>query len=940
MSIRFNGDLPLWAGLLVGLLISSIAWVYYYRDTRHLTNRLSWLLPSLRALAIFLVVIILAGPVLHHRQVIGQLGRVLVFLDGSQSMGVPDPNMALRRKLLLSESFGWIPRDTVDISLMIMHDRLVAVREQAIAEMQQDAADQSAKMQCFRTFAEGVQGVADRMDQYRWDDLPTPEGSKADWRGIAARFQSEIVASADTLLAQSSAESHAGQTRPEETRARQLLALCRSMESFERSLSAAFELYCSEVAGHEGKRVTTALELLDETPRWQRAERLLLDDTSGLLRQLASTHDIELYRLAGTKAEGIWDSGAAGDMPHHFGSTPSAPTTDLGSGIRRTLTLLQRQSASSEKEPGSAQRTAVLLLSDGQHNSGPSPIQVARVLGSQRIPVYTVGLGARREPPDLALLDITHPDMVFQKGRIHGTLVLKDEMPPGREFLVQIEHDGQVVWQRQLKTMTSRQRRIGFEFPVDDIVKQTVSRQEDRLEHHAIPITLQASILPVDGEADVTNNSREMRFAAITQTHKLLLLDSWSRWETRYIRNCFQRDQQWQVDTILVGQTTTRDSLPRGEGRDTFPTKRSALMDYDLIVFGEVPADVLSDQEQLWIRDFVGQRGGGIVFIDGRNGLLAQLDPKTIGAMLPVSRLDGHIETKPERLQLTRQGISQGWLMLQPTSQANQRFWTELPPPSQIEPVRALPGTEVLAEAVVNGKPVPAIIARSFGAGHVLYFAFDETWRWRYKAADTYHQRFWNQVAKWVMPRPFAVSDAYVALDSGPPSYTEGDTAEIRVQLHGADGQVVNDSTVDALLWREGQIVSTVHLESDGTSSGTYHGRTGQLVQGEYAVSVRAAGFSKQALTARTQFCVLARPNNELKQLSSNTPLLDELAHVSGGRSLGEEQIGQLVELLKPLSSGRIVETDTLLWQSYWWFSMIIGLLTIEWILRKRAGLL
>jgi hypothetical protein len=47
-----------------------------------------------------------------------------------------------------------------------------------------------------------------------------------------------------------------------------------------------------------------------------------------------------------------------------------------------------------------------------------------------------------------------------------------------------------------------------------------------------------------------------------------------------------------------------------------------------------------------------------------------------------------------------------------------------------------------------------------------------------------------------------------------------------------------------------------------------------------------------------------------------------------------------VLELLAPMTQGRIVETDTVLWQSWWWFLPIVGLLTIEWLLRKRAGML
>ena len=45
-------------------------------------------------------------------------------------------------------------------------------------------------------------------------------------------------------------------------------------------------------------------------------------------------------------------------------------------------------------------------------------------------------------------------------------------------------------------------------------------------------------------------------------------------------------------------------------------------------------------------------------------------------------------------------------------------------------------------------------------------------------------------------------------------------------------------------------------------------------------------------------------------------------------------------EKLKQFRTGKIVESQTLVWQSYPWFASIIGLLAIEWYLRKRSGLI
>jgi hypothetical protein len=164
--------------------------------------------------------------------------------------------------------------------------------------------------------------------------------------------------------------------------------------------------------------------------------------------------------------------------------------------------------------------------------------------------------------------------------------------------------------------------------------------------------------------------------------------------------------------------------------------------------------------------------------------------------------------------------------------------------------------------------------------------------------------------------------------------------ADIRVRLTGLDGRPATGVTVDALLWKDGQIISTVSLDPDGIVDGIYRGRTGALEQGEYEVSIQASGYSQEVLKARTQFVVEPPETGELQQTACNEELLRSMAASSGGQFLSEEQFTKVVSLLRPLSSGEVVESDTLLWQSYWWFAAILGLLATEWMLRKRAGLL
>ena len=117
-GLRFVGDLPLWVGLSLALLLAALSWRYYRRESFDLPHHLRWILPLLRSLAFLLGVLVLTQPVLHHRRVIGELGRVKIYVDASQSMGLLDRHLPAGRKLLIAEQQGWLEQDRVDAGLL------------------------------------------------------------------------------------------------------------------------------------------------------------------------------------------------------------------------------------------------------------------------------------------------------------------------------------------------------------------------------------------------------------------------------------------------------------------------------------------------------------------------------------------------------------------------------------------------------------------------------------------------------------------------------------------------------------------------------------------------------------------------------------------------------------------------------------------------------
>jgi hypothetical protein len=134
MQVEFLGAREL--GAAAALAAAGIAWLLYRRDTLRVRGRVSWLPAVLRALAVLLTALIFTEPNLRLRTVTGERGRVLVFVDGSRSMGLTDEILDPARKCLFVHRMGWVPEGTIDARLADAADELArAKRTTAPAEL-------------------------------------------------------------------------------------------------------------------------------------------------------------------------------------------------------------------------------------------------------------------------------------------------------------------------------------------------------------------------------------------------------------------------------------------------------------------------------------------------------------------------------------------------------------------------------------------------------------------------------------------------------------------------------------------------------------------------------------------------------------------------------------------------------------------------------------
>ncbi|MFC5454191.1 hypothetical protein [Prosthecobacter fluviatilis] len=720
------------------------------------------------------------------------------------------------------------------------------------------------------------------------------------------------------------------------SRAAQVPAILRSLAVFILVLALAGPILRHVTTLRQLGRVVIAvdssasMQLTDEAPgaaagtskaRFQRAEDLLLKGATPLLKKLAETQDVELVALRGMNTQRLWwyrqgGKDTSGEMPVSFDLPATAPITNLDQTLRSAL------------GPATA-GTALVLLSDGQHNSSGSPEEFSTALKSGGTPVFAIGFGTEVPPPDLSLLTVTAPESVFSKENFQGRLTVNDSMPSDIPASVRIESQGKVLWKKDFTTTGKGEKGFDFTFPVSELPPPAPGQRDKTLRN--VNILISASGDRAALEKTRSNNARELSIHLLEKKRKVLIMDGRPRWETRYIHNHFDRDERWQATLIFDDMA---DNAAAGTLQKNFPKTRDDLLSYDLIILGEVSLNRLSPECLDWIIEFVEKRGGGLIMIDGQRGKLHDWAQGKTAPLIPVRFNSRSTKITPASLALTTDGQRFDALRLSDSPSANATLWPTLSKVNWHSNVEPLPAAVTLATA-----DQPAIVFRQVGAGAVLYLGTDELWRWRFQVADLYHQRLWMQLGAWIAAPPFQIDQKKISLGTDRLRYSPGEASEIRVRVRNDKGEIVTDAQPRAYLLHEGTEVATLQLEADPTHVGIYRALTPPLKAGTYEIAV-AESPSAPRSDARLSLHVSDTGNPEWATLTMNRTLLETMATNSGGRFLREEQAAtDLPGLLQSIDRKQVITKETILWSSWWWFSAAILLLTIEWLMRKRLKL-
>ena len=231
---------------------------------------------------------------------------------------------------------------------------------------------------------------------------------------------------------------------------------------------------------------------------------------------------------------------------------PAEEATDLNAGLSHVLDT-------------HSDLRGVVVLSDGDWNVGKSPVEAATRFRMKGIPVFTVGVGSKVPLPDLELASIDAPTFGVIRKPLRIPYTVRSTLGQDRDVNVTLKVNGKPTVTEMVRVPAMGQAQQNMVW-----TSQTTG-----------DYTLTLSIPQDTQEIIVENNEISAPISVREEQLKILVIESYPRWEYRYLRNALERDPGVEVTCLLF-----HPGLPKlGGGRGyikRFPSANE-LSRYDVV---------------------------------------------------------------------------------------------------------------------------------------------------------------------------------------------------------------------------------------------------------------------------------------------------------------------------------------------------------------------
>ncbi len=663
----------------------------------------------------------------------------------------------------------------------------------------------------------------------------------------------------------------------------------------------------------------------------------IADDATGVTRFNQARQQVEKWwetlekdfslRLVDFSERAREVENVAGELP---GVLPDGKATSLSRAMVLGAKLTDEDNQRIKPE-------AIVLLSDGIHNSARSPLELSMRMPA---PVYAVGVGASLKSDisyrDIQLTGFDCPERMLLNNVARVTASVEGVGLAGRLVQVVLEEDGQVIGEQELELdQIEGSQKVTFEFRPETEGRHTYTVR-----------------VPPEGDEKIDENNERSAVAMVVESGiRVLYVEGTIRAEYGAL---VQRFLNLDPDLEFCALVQTRPNvfLTRSNAPDLqldgLPSDAETFDKFNVFIIGDLDASYLRGRQEMIVERV--RQGAGLVMLGGYHGLGPGGYAGTpIGDIVPV-RLGGREVgqvTETFLPQLTPDGT------VHPIFANIGRFFPTRQGPAKSDGLPPLdgctrvegpkPGATVLAEFPQADGAMPVLAVQPVDKGRAAVFCGDTTRKWqqgpRAMDQDSPFLRFWGQMVRWLAGQDEEVeTGASVAGATDKGYYEPEEPIHISAVVRDEQGEGAREAQVKAIITHPSGRNEPVTLVPVPGPAGHYAADFDETSSGEYKIVVEAR---VGQLTKSTDPIVVevGRPNMEFEKLDLDEKLLARIATDSGGRYFHITTADQLIKQLdREQRNKRVYVEQQLYWPPLFW-TIFVAVLTVEWVLRRQYQL-
>jgi hypothetical protein len=228
------------------------------------------------------------------------------------------------------------------------------------------------------------------------------------------------------------------------------------------------------------------------------------------------------------------------------------------------------------------------------------------------------------------------------------------------------------------------------------------------------------------------------------------------------------------------------------------------------------------------------------------------------------------------------------------------------------------------------------IAYQRYGQGRTISLNAGGLWHWAFREngqdeSEAAYQRFWISLLQWLLSGSDFPPGSDVALTTARRYYNSEQPMEFLISSRNLDRAIYQPR----LLISGGGKTTEVEPRARGES---FVAEAGPFAPGTYSVTLKNNVGRPAELS---QSIEVVSASVEKHELSADPALMRQLAETSGGAVLGAGDVARLPEIVRHWDAAReLSQQRHSLWDRGWVMAVLFALLTVEWWLRRREGLL